>query len=62
MLLNVKQVKDILCVPDSTAYKIIRDLNAELKEQGYIVLRGRVEEKYLKERFRLDDGRENKCE
>lgn len=61
MLLNVAQVKDILCVPESTAYKIIRDLNAELKEQGFIVLRGRVEEKYLKERFRLDDGKGIKC-
>lgn len=61
MLLNVEQVKDLLSVPQSTAYKIIRELNAELKERGYIVLRGRVEEKYLKERFRLDDGKDIKC-
>ncbi|MDU4730877.1 hypothetical protein [Finegoldia magna] len=61
MLLNVTQVQELLSVPESTAYKIIRDLNAELKEQGYIVLRGRVEEKYLKERFRLDDGKEIEC-
>lgn len=61
MLLNVTQVQELLSVPESTAYKIIRDLNAELKDQGYIVLRGRVEEKYLKERFRLDDRKEIKC-
>lgn len=61
MLLNVTQVQELLSVPESTAYKIIRDLNAELKDQGYIVLRGRVEEKYLKERFRLDDGKEIEC-
>lgn len=61
MLLNVTQVQELLSVPESTAYKIIRDLNAELKEQGYIVLRGRVEEKYLKERFRLDDGKGIEC-
>ncbi|MBS6927193.1 MAG: hypothetical protein KH152_01585 [Finegoldia magna] len=61
MLLNVTQVQELLSVPESTAYKIIRDLNAELKEQGYIVLRGRVEEKYLKERFRLDDRKDIKC-
>lgn len=61
MLLNVTQVQDLLSIPQSTAYKIIRDLNAELKEQGYIVLRGRVEEKYLKERFRLDDRKGIEC-
>ncbi|MDU2131065.1 MAG: hypothetical protein E7E74_00525 [Finegoldia magna] len=61
MLLNVAQVQDLLSIPQSTAYKIIRDLNAELKEQGYIVLRGRVEEKYLKERFRLDDRKGIEC-
>ncbi|UEB34031.1 DNA-binding protein [Finegoldia magna] len=61
MLLNVTQVRELLSVPQSTAYKIIRDLNAELKEQGYIVLRGRVEEKYLKERFRLDDRKDIEC-
>lgn len=61
MLLNVEQVQKLLSVPQSTAYKIIRDLNAELKEHGYIVLRGRVEEKYLKERFRLDDRKDIKC-
>lgn len=61
MLLNVTQVQDLLSVPESTAYKIIRDLNAELKGQGYIVLRGRVEEKYLKERFRLDDRKGIEC-
>ncbi|MDU5743209.1 MAG: hypothetical protein E6Z87_04135 [Finegoldia magna] len=61
MLLNVEQVRELLSVPQSTAYKIIRDLNAELKDQGYIVLRGRVEEKYLKERFRLDDRKGIEC-
>lgn len=61
MLLNVTQVQDLLSIPQSTAYKIIRDLNAELKEQGYVVLRGRVEEKYLKERFRLDDRKGIEC-
>lgn len=61
MLLNVAQVQDLLSVPESTAYKIIRDLNAELKDQGYIVLRGRVEEKYLKERFRLDGRKDIEC-
>ena len=61
MLWNVTQVRELLSVPQSTAYKIIRDLNAELKDQGYIVLRGRVEEKYLKERFRLDDRKGIEC-
>lgn len=30
-----------------TAYEIIRMLNAELKEKGYIVVRGKVNTKYF---------------
>lgn len=52
-LLNVDQVMDVLNVRQSQAYQIIRDLNAELKEQGYRVVRGKVEERYLLEQYRL---------
>lgn len=54
-LLNVKQVKELMDVPESTAYKIIRDLNRELKDNGVLVLRGRVEERYLKERYGISE-------
>ena len=32
------------------AYKIMRELNAELKQKGYIVVSGRVNKQYFLER------------
>lgn len=54
MLLNVEQVKELLKVPQATAYQVIRDLNKELNNKGYLTIRGRVEETYLRERYRLE--------
>ena len=54
-LLNVNQVSSLLDIPQSTAYRIIKNLNTELKEQGFYIIRGKVEERYLKERFRLNE-------
>ena len=51
MLLNVKEVQTILHVSESKAYGIIRSLNQELREQGFLTVRGRVPEQYLKKRF-----------
>jgi hypothetical protein len=53
MLLNVKEVQTILHVSESKAYGIIRSLNQELREQGFLTVRGRVPEQYLKKRFHL---------
>lgn len=42
---NMLRAKDIaleLGVSEGKAYKIIRELNQELKEQGYIVVAGRI--------------------
>lgn len=58
MLLNVEQVKELLKVPQSTAYQVIRDLNKELNNEGYLTIRGRVEETYLRERYRLENVNE----
>lgn len=50
-LIDVEQVQEILGIPQSTAYKIIRDLNAELSASGFYVIRAKVEESYLLKRF-----------
>lgn len=50
-LLGVDEVKELLHIKDSKAYDIIRRLNAELAAQGYLIVRGKVPEKYLQERF-----------
>lgn len=50
-LLTASEVADILECSENMAYKVIRDLNEELKSQGYYTLRGKVSRKYLNERF-----------
>lgn len=53
MLLSVKDVMEVLCVSKSKAYQIIQKLNEEMKQQGYLVVRGRVSKTYFYERMGL---------
>lgn len=46
-MLRVKEVSEKLKVSKGKAYEIIRDLNKELKEKGYITIQGRIREDYL---------------
>ena len=41
----------ILTVSRPTAYRIIKRLNDELKDKGYIVVSGRVPKRYFNEKF-----------
>ena len=47
---RVDDVVDMMQVSKDMAYKIIRDLNAELREKGIITVKGRVNARYLKSR------------
>ncbi|MGL5258509.1 MAG: transcriptional regulator [Lachnospiraceae bacterium] len=47
---TVKEVSELLGVAESTAYKIMRQLNHELESNNYITIAGRVSRKYLMER------------
>lgn len=47
---TAKEVQEMLGVSKSKAYKIIRELNEELKRSGYIVMPGKISRKYLQER------------
>lgn len=49
--LNAEEVAERLEISKPFAYKVIRDLNEELGEQGYITISGRVSAKYFEERF-----------
>lgn len=49
--IRVEEVMELLQIGQTTAYKIIRDLNNELKKKGYIVVMGRVPRKYFEERI-----------
>lgn len=56
-LLTVENVVELCKVSKNTAYKLMRDINNELKEQGYIVIRGRVNKNYLLKKLGI--GAEN---
>lgn len=55
MLLNVEEVTKICKVKKGKAYEIMRQLNEEAKEQGYIVIRGRINSNYLYKRLGIDE-------
>ncbi len=48
--MRVQDVADELGVSKSYAYKIVQKLNAELKEQGFLTIAGRVNKQYFLER------------
>lgn len=48
--LRVEEVADILDISKSHAYKIVRKLNDELKEKGFLTIAGRVNKQYFLEK------------
>jgi biotin operon repressor len=46
-----EEVAQELSVSKPYAYKLIRQLNEELKEKGFITISGRVNRQYFYERF-----------
>lgn len=51
LFISVEEIKDTLGISKSKAYRIARQLNDELKAQGFLVIAGRVSRKYFNERF-----------
>ena len=49
--MDVNDIAEGVGVSTSRAYKIIRTLNEELKEKGYLTISGRVPTKYFEERW-----------
>lgn len=49
--ITVKEIGEVLGVSESRSYGIVRDLNKELADKGYMVIHGRVSRKYFEERF-----------
>ena len=48
---DADDVAEILAVSKPTAYRIIKKLNSELIEKGYITVSGRVPKKYFDEKM-----------
>lgn len=55
MKCNRKDVMEIANVRKDMALKIIRELNAELKASGYIIIKGRIPATYLIKDWELID-------
>jgi hypothetical protein len=52
---NVKDVMELLGIGETKAYEIIKKLNQELEKKGYLTVRGKVNARYLKERFMIEE-------
>lgn len=48
---SVEDIMLITGVKQSKAYQIIRDLNYELKNKGYITIAGQVSKKFFNEKY-----------
>ena len=49
--MRAEEVAKELGISKSFAYKLIRQLNQELKERGFLTIAGRIKRDYLKERL-----------
>ena len=59
--IRAEEVAQELEVSRSYAYRLIRQLNAELREKGYMTIAARVNRKYFRERlYGISDQKE--CE
>lgn len=57
------EVAEIMGVSKSYAYKIVQQLNAELKEKGFITVSGKVNKNYFREKTCYgSDSKERKAE
>lgn len=54
--MRVDDVAQELGISKSYAYKIVRELNAELKKMGYLTVTGRVSTKYFLEKLCYGEG------
>ena len=50
-ILRAKDVAEELKISESTAYKLIKQLNIDLSAKGYITFAGRVSSKYFYEKI-----------
>ena len=53
IFLRAAEIAEILGISQPAAYRIIRDLNTELQQKGYMIQIGRVNRKYFAERYGL---------
>ena len=60
MYVDAKEVMGTLGISRGKAYKIIQQLNDELKAQGYAVIAGKCSRRYFNEKYYIYDSIEQK--
>lgn len=48
---RVTEIMDLMECSDSTAYRVIKELNTELNAKGIITLAGKINKKYFHQRY-----------
>lgn len=51
IFMSVEEVAEELGVSVSYAYKLMREMNSELKKTGYYTIQGRIDRKFFHEKF-----------
>ena len=51
MFMRAEEVAQVLGVSKPYAYKLIREMNEELKKLGCITISGRIDRKFFSEKF-----------
>lgn len=47
---NIKDISEMLGISETTAYRLIKKLNEDLKKKGMITISGRISKRYFQER------------
>lgn len=55
LMINAAEVAEIMDCSERHGYKLIQEMNGELKAKGYIIRAGRVPRKYFFERVGLEN-------
>ncbi len=53
---TVKEVAAILGIAESTAYQVVQKMNKEIEKEGGYYVRGKVNKKIFREKYRLDES------
>ncbi len=57
IFITVAEAADMLGISKSHAYKIVRDLNRDMKAMGYLTIAGRISKSYFLEKTCYSPGR-----
>ncbi len=51
IFMSISEVAEAMGISESYAYKIVRELNKDLRAKGYIALNGKIDRKFFYDQF-----------